>query len=251
MSKRVWLHMILAWTAALTLYGQTAEGERAAAEAVLVKSGKLKIHSTMAVENYLYFMRGILPLETGDALDESLALAEEYHTDIELFNRRRGRKEFLDISAYWRNIRIKLVHSYRDGLATDLAGKLQNMHALQSRMEHELINRYKLKHTKERLLLWKALFYTHQLSMLYVAHRMEPTPALEKMRKGTILTYNNLIGKIANTKFHSSVDRKMIAYVLAHMDRLLNLVEDPVSDPEEVYQTVMLIHRPLYKWLYR
>ncbi len=220
------------------------------ADAVFIKTLRLELNSLMAIENFLYFSQGIDPLTTSDNLDYNLALAESYHTDIELFNRKNNYDKYIKISGYWQNLRLKVMHSYKRNLTKSLLDKLTKMHHLTSEFKNELIQKYKLSYTRNQLMVSKSLYYTHFLSYLYLAMRLENETYFKMILQAELEKYARLIGLVRKLKFEDSRDRKRFLYLSEQMEKFYQMIESGQSTSEEVYQQVQLLHTNMYKWLF-
>ena len=225
--------------------------EKIEAEVTFNKIIDYKLNSLAAIENYLYYARGIHPAETSDMLDKYLALAEHHQMNIELYNKKYGNGKFLKIPGYWRNMRVKIVHSYGKGLAKDLDEKLSEMNLILDEMKNHLAEKYRLSFSKNKFLLDKTLYYTHYLSFLYIAALLEKGSYFNTKLMMAVDNYKRLIENFKKIDFSDEKDRKKFDFLVSQMEQLMDeiLLEETV--PENVLTKVNLIHNGMIKLLSR
>jgi len=238
----------------LILYtGLQAQGKslrQTEAEMLFYKAQKTDINALAAVENYLYFTAGIIPAETSVQLDDHLALAEQYHTGLELYNRQNGKDNYLKITAYWHYIRQKAVHSYQKNLARNLAEKLEKLHFLLDSFRRELREENDLLLSKDKRMAWDILYATHLLSLMYIAGQIERGAYFDFKLRSATENYQSLLEKVKKHKAGKMKDRKFFDFIIPEMEKLLNLLDKEENNPEEIYELVRLIHRNTYKYLF-
>jgi hypothetical protein len=227
---------------------QFSVAEKIDADLAFINSYQLKLHSLIAVENYMYFSRGILPLETTRRLDENIALAEDANTHLELYNRKYGLDKFLKINGYWQSLRIKIIHAYKKGLAHKLYEQINGFHGLLGQMNNELIGKYKLSYARNELMLGKALYYSHLLSFIYMAWYAERDAYFETLLNANMKTYKQLSENLKQLKFKNKKEKERAAFLEKSMNRLYTLIENG-ADPADVYEQTSDIHRFLENWL--
>ncbi len=219
------------------------------ADIIFFKTYKAKLNSIVSAENYLYFSRGIIPAETSEILDKHLALSEENFIDTELYIRKYNFEKYLKIAGYWRNIRLKLVHSYKKELARDLDKKLMEMHRLLSDFGNGLVQKYRLGYEKKQLLVGKILYYTHYLSFLFIANETEKSPYFEKKLSATVENYRLLIESLKKTEFHDKKDLKRFQFITRLMETFLAELNRENIAPETIYELVKVIDNDTREWL--
>jgi len=220
------------------------------AEMIFFKALKTDIHALAAVENYFYFTAGIIPAETSNRLDEYLAGAEQYHADLEIFNRREQQKDYLKITAYWHYIRHKTVHSYQKNLARKLTEKLENIHQLLTSFRKELQKEYTLQISNNQLTAGKILYYTHWLSTMYIAKQIQRDAYFDFQHNIAMENYQNLLEEVKKYKAGKKKDRKFFTYIYSQMQELKNMLDNEENNPEEIYKQTQLIHQNIYKYLF-
>ncbi len=220
-------------------------------EMLFYKGDRLNLHSMIAAENYLYFSRGIDPLYTSLELDKNLALAENFNTALEMYIRRHNINDYLKISGYWQNLRLKLSHTYRKGLARKLDERLKSMHGLVSRFNHDLLSEYQPDISANRLLVGKALYATHYLSFLFMAYRIEKDDYFKTLLPITMSDYKELIEKLKQTRFDSPEDQKRFEFVAGQMEKLLENIRKENENPENIVDLVRIIHNDIWDWYLR
>jgi hypothetical protein len=225
--------------------------EKIEAEIAFNEIIEYKLNSLSAIENYLYYTRGVNPGETSMLLDKYLALAEHHQMRIELYNRKYGNGKFLKISGYWRNLRIKLVHSYQKELAKDMDGKLSEMVVLLDEMKNALAEKYRLSFPKKKFLLDKALYYTHYLSFLYIASQIEKGEYFNIKLTAATATYKKLIENFKKIEFADDRERKRFEFLVSRMEQLMDRILLGEINPDNVLIEVNLIHNGMIKLLAR
>jgi len=226
----------------------TAQNEsldRLRADLMLHKSRRADIRAAAAAENYLYFSGGILPSETSDGIDKNLALGEDLFTAMEFFIRDMQMSQHTALSGYWHHLRHKTVHTYRKGDARKISENVEELHRRTGEFTRTLIRDFGLKNTAEDLWKWKSLYYTHALSLTYMAALLEPSPYFEMRLSEKIDTYSRLLdglNRFIDSRADNSYDWQRVKEA---MIRFFQLIQQGEKDPEKIYEASGRIHRLL------
>ncbi|GEM_PF-6369676 len=216
----------------------------------LIYIQQFKYHAMKSIVNYLYFSRGIYPDKTPVYIDKHLAQAEYYLLMLEKYSDHYPelQNDFKNLTSYWYNIRVKLVHTFNRKYLNKFVDYLEKIIYNANEMARNIITNKKVGFTETELNLYKTLMKPNYILFTYIVYFINPeNPKSKTLLEKSALELGQWVSYLKNQKFKG--DDKKWRYILQQLKDLSGRYESAdvptVVEAENLYLQVEIIENDI------
>ncbi len=251
MRKKI-IHAFAVLTVILNFSFSSASGEEniPSDKEALIYIQQFKYHAIKSMVSYLYFSRGIYPDKTPEYIDKHLAQAEFYLLQLEKYcdHNPELQNDFKNLTSYWYNIRLKLVHTFNRKYLNKFVDYLEKIIYHTNELSRNIITSKKVNFTETELNLYKTLMKPNKVLFSYIVYLIDPdNPKNKTLLEKSALEMGQWVYFLKNKKFKGN-DKKW-RYILQQLkdlsERYENAEVPTVVEAENLFLQVEIIENDI------